>query len=146
MFVLKNAVVYNLIKRRKDRKVKNLKQILEEYIKKKNKLQKAKRQRKKELASLTLEKRLEKLKDDDKILNQDQYERIVELTEGIVKENVEQNFTQLRLLQDNFNTKLMPKGKKKKDNYDGKSNTDRDESEERSIYRSKFSNDKKSRS
>jgi hypothetical protein len=71
MFALKNAVMYNLIKLRKDRKVKNLKQILEEYIKKKNKLKESKRKRKKELMNLTLEEKLEKLIDDDKILTQD---------------------------------------------------------------------------
>ena len=68
MFVFKNAVMYNLIKQKKDRKVKNLKQILEEYIKKKNKLQESKRQRKKELMNLTLEEKLEKVIDDDRIL------------------------------------------------------------------------------
>ena len=93
MFALKNAVMFNLIKIRKDKKVKNLKQILEEYIKKKNKLKEAKRVRKKQLAQLTLEEKLEKLIDDDKLLTQDQYERIQELSDGIVKENVEQNFT-----------------------------------------------------
>jgi len=37
MFALKNSVVYYLLKNRKDRKVKNLKKILEEFIRKKNK-------------------------------------------------------------------------------------------------------------
>lgn len=37
MFALKNSVVYYLLKNRKDRKVKNLKKILEEFIQKKNK-------------------------------------------------------------------------------------------------------------
>ena len=35
-FALKNSVVYYLLKNRKDRKVKNLKKILEEFIHKKN--------------------------------------------------------------------------------------------------------------
>ena len=89
MFALKNAVIYNLMKNRRDRKVKNLKQILEEYIKRKNKLKEAKRQRKKEFNVLTLEEKLDKLIDDDKVLTQDQYESIQELTDSIVKENVE---------------------------------------------------------
>ena len=38
MFALKNAVMYNLIQQKRDRKVKNLKDILQEYIKKKGKL------------------------------------------------------------------------------------------------------------
>ena len=71
MFALKNAVIYNLLKNRRDRKIKNLKQILEEYIKKKNKLKEAKRRRKKELRELPLEEKLEKLIDDDKVLTQD---------------------------------------------------------------------------
>lgn len=37
MFALKNSVVYYLLKNRKDRKVKNLKKIFEEFSKKKNK-------------------------------------------------------------------------------------------------------------
>lgn len=32
MFKLKNSVVFNLLKNRKDRKVKNLRKILEEFI------------------------------------------------------------------------------------------------------------------
>ena len=76
MFALKNAVMYNLIQQRRDRKVKNLKDILQEYIKKKGKLKEQKRNRKKMLASLTLEEKLEKLIDDDKLLTDDQYERI----------------------------------------------------------------------
>ena len=119
MFALKNAVIYNLMKNRRDRKVKNLKQILEEYIKRKNKLKEAKRQRKKEFNVLTLEEKLDKLIDDDKVLTQDQYESIQELTDSIVKENVEQNFTQLRLLKDNFDNKLITKSKKKKAEYGG---------------------------
>ena len=111
LFALKNAVVFNLLKLRKDRKVKNLKDILEEYIKRKNKIKEAKRDRKKKLSTLTLEEKLEKLIDDDKILTQDQYESIQDLTDNIVKENLEANMTQLRLLEDNFNTKLMPKKK-----------------------------------
>ncbi len=71
LFALKNAVVFNLLKLRKDRKVKNLKDILEEYIKRKNKIKEAKRDRKKKLSTLTLEEKLEKLIDDDKILTQD---------------------------------------------------------------------------
>lgn len=37
MFAFKNSVIYNLLKNRKDRKVKNLRKILEEFIRKKNK-------------------------------------------------------------------------------------------------------------
>jgi len=43
--------------------------------------------------TLTLEEKLEKLIDDEKILSLDQYERIQELTDSIVKENVDMNFT-----------------------------------------------------
>lgn len=37
MGALKNSVIYYLLKNRKDRKVKNLRKILEEFIAKKNK-------------------------------------------------------------------------------------------------------------
>jgi len=36
MLALKNSVVYMLLKNRKDRKVKNLRKILEEFIQRKN--------------------------------------------------------------------------------------------------------------
>ena len=49
MFALKNSVVYYLLKNRKDRKVKNLKKILEEFISRKNKQKELQRMKKREL-------------------------------------------------------------------------------------------------
>ena len=49
MNALKNSVVYYLLKNRKDRKVKNLKKILEEFIQKKNKQKELQRVKKREL-------------------------------------------------------------------------------------------------
>ena len=49
LFALKNSVVYYLLKNRKDRKVKNLKKILEEFISKKNKQKEMQRIKKREL-------------------------------------------------------------------------------------------------
>ena len=65
MFSLKNAVVYHLLKNRKDRKVKNLRKILEEFIQKKNKQKELLRKKKREMESLNLDEKLEKLIDDD---------------------------------------------------------------------------------
>jgi CRP-like cAMP-binding protein len=68
MFAFKNSVVYYLLKNRKDRKVKNLKKILEEFITKKNKQKEMQRIKKREMDQLPLAERLEKLIDGDKIL------------------------------------------------------------------------------
>ena len=70
MFALKNSVVYYLLKNRKDRKVKNLKKILEEFIQKKNKQKEMQRVKKRELEMLDLDEKLEKLIDDDKVLTE----------------------------------------------------------------------------
>jgi len=93
MFALKNSVVYYLLKNRKDRKVKNLKKILEEFIQKKNKQKEMQRIKKRELESLNLDDKLEKLIDDDKILTEIQYENVQDLLKSIMEENVTQNFT-----------------------------------------------------
>ena len=76
MNALKNSVVYYLLKNRKDRKVKNLKKILEEFIQKKNKQKELQRIKKRELELLDLDAKLEKLIDDDKILTEIQYENV----------------------------------------------------------------------
>ncbi len=49
LYSLKNSVVYYLLKNRKDRKVKNLKKILEEFIARKNKQKEMLRVKKREL-------------------------------------------------------------------------------------------------
>ena len=69
--------------------------------------------KKRELEALPLEQKLEKLIDDDKVLTELQYENVQDLMNTIVKENVEQNFTQLRLLKSNFNDRLLKKGSNK---------------------------------
>lgn len=118
MFALKNSVVYYLLKNRKDRKVKNLKKILEEFIQKKNKQKEMQRIKKRELEMLDLDAKLEKLIDDDKILTDIQYENVQDLFKSIVEENVSQNFTQLRLLKDNLLNKLLKRGSGKALNID----------------------------
>ena len=65
MFALKNSVIYYLLKQRKNRKVKNLKKILEEFIQKKNKQKEMQRKKKRLLDSLDLDEKLERLIDDD---------------------------------------------------------------------------------
>ena len=97
-FALKNSVVYYLLKNRKDRKVKNLKKILEEWIAKRNKQKELQRIKKRELEGLELEEKLQKLVDEDKVLSDIQYENVKEIMDTIIKENIEANFTQLRLL------------------------------------------------
>ena len=97
-FALKNSVVYYLLKNRKDRKVKNLKKILEEFITKKNKQKELQRIKKRELEGLELEEKLQRLVDEDKVLSDIQYENVKEIMDTIIKENIEANFTQLRLL------------------------------------------------
>lgn len=113
MFALKNSVVYYLLKNRKDRKVKNLKKILEEFIQKKNKQKEMQRIKKRELESLDLDEKLEKLIDDDKVLTEIQYENVQDLMNAIVTENIEQNEIQLRLLKSNMMDRLLKKGNSK---------------------------------
>ena len=93
MLALKNSVVYMLLKNRKDRKVKNLRKILEEFIQRKNRQKEMQRIKKRELEDLPLDEKLEKMIGDDKILTEIQYENVQEIMDQIVKENIEQNFT-----------------------------------------------------
>jgi len=76
LFALKNSVVYYLLKNRKDRKVKNLKKILEEFIAKKNKQKEMQRIKKREIELLPLDEKLEKMIGDDKVLTDLQYENV----------------------------------------------------------------------
>ena len=92
-FALKNSVVYYLLKNRKDRKVKNLKKILEEFIQKKNRQKELQRIKKRELEGLELEEKLQRLVDEDKVLSDIQYENVKEIMDTIIKENIEANFT-----------------------------------------------------
>lgn len=110
LFALKNSVVYYLLKNRKDRKVKNLKKILEEFIAKKNKQKEMQRIKKREIELLPLDEKLEKMIGDDKVLTDLQYENVQEVMNTIVKESVEQNYTQLRLLKSNFEQRLLKRG------------------------------------
>ena len=73
---LKNATVYLLLKFRKDRKVKNLKKILEEFIHKKNKEKEMLRVKKRELDLLPLAEKIERMIGDDKILTEIQFENV----------------------------------------------------------------------
>lgn len=70
MFALKNSVLYYLLINRKDRKFKNLKKILEEFIQRKNKQKEMQRIKKRQLELLDLDEKLEKLIDDDKVLTE----------------------------------------------------------------------------
>lgn len=76
LFALKNSVVFYLLKNRKDRKVKNLKKILEEFIAKKNKQKEMQRIKKREIELLPLDEKLEKMIGDDKVLTDLQYENV----------------------------------------------------------------------
>ena len=89
LFALKNSVVYYLLKNRKDRKVKNLKKILEEFIAKKNKQKEMQRIKKREIELLPLDEKLEKMIGDDKVLTDLQYENVQDIMNTIVKESVE---------------------------------------------------------
>ena len=44
---------------------------------------------------------------DDKVLTEIQYENVSELMNTIIKESIEQNYTQLRLLKSNFEQRLL---------------------------------------
>lgn len=99
-----------LIKSRKDRKVKSLKKVFEEFVTKKNKQKEMKRMKKREMEQLPVAEKLEKMISDDKILTEIQYDNVQELMNAIVKENIESNFTQLRLLKSNFEQKLLKRG------------------------------------
>ena len=93
MNALKNSVVYMILKNRKDRKVKNLKKILEEFIQRKNKQKELQRQKKRDMEDLPLDEKLERMIGDDKILTEIQYENVCDLMNQITKESIEQNFT-----------------------------------------------------
>lgn len=69
---MKSCVVYYLLQNRRDRKVRKLKGILEEYIQKKNKMNEMARTRKRMLMNLPLEQRLEML-DDNKTIKDYQF-------------------------------------------------------------------------
>ena len=64
---MKSCVVYYLLQNRRDRKVRKLKGILEEYIQKKNKMNEMARTRKRMLMNLPLEQRLEMLNENKTI-------------------------------------------------------------------------------
>ena len=70
MFALKNCVVQFLLRNRKDRKVKNLKKVLEEFIQKKNKQKELQRKKKRQLELLDIDEKLDRLIDDDCVLNE----------------------------------------------------------------------------
>lgn len=93
MFALKNCVVQFLLRNRKDRKVKNLKKVLEEFIQKKNKQKELQRKKKRQLELLDLDEKLERLIDDDCVLNEIQYENVQDVLNSIVHENIAQNYT-----------------------------------------------------
>lgn len=76
--VFKNSVLFYTLKNRRDRKVKNLKKILEEYVAKRNRSKDFAKAKKRELDALPLAKRLEKLVADDKILTELQFDNIKE--------------------------------------------------------------------
>lgn len=69
---MKSCVVYYLLQNRRDRKVRKLKGILEEYIQKKNKMNEMARTRKRMLMNLPLEQRLEML-DENKTIKDYQF-------------------------------------------------------------------------
>jgi len=69
--------------------------------------------KKRELESLDLDEKLEKLIDDDKVLTEIQYENVQDLMNAIVTENIEQNEIQLRLLKSNMMDRLLKKGNSK---------------------------------
>jgi len=68
LFALKCSAVYTMLKNKRDTKLQNLKQILQEFIKKKNKQKEQQRVLKRELQALPLDKRLEQLISEDSIL------------------------------------------------------------------------------
>lgn len=69
---MKSCVLYYLLQNRRDRKVRKLKGILEEYIQKKNKMNEMARTRKRMLMNLPLEQRLEML-DENKTIKDYQF-------------------------------------------------------------------------
>ena len=107
MYIFKNSVIYYLLRNRKDRKNKNLRKILEEFVQRKNRQKEMQRQQKRLIENLPLDEKLEKMIGDDKILTDIQFENVQEVMGEIVKEKIEQNFMQLRLLKSNFESKLL---------------------------------------
>ena len=69
---MKSCVVYLLLQNRRDRKVRKLKGILEEYIQKKNKMNEMARTRRRMLMNLPIEQRLEML-DENKTIKDYQF-------------------------------------------------------------------------
>ena len=79
---LKNSVVFYLHRNRGNKKVKNLKKILGEFITKKNKQKELQKIRKRELKEMPLDERLEKMI-DDKYLTETNYENLSALMNTI---------------------------------------------------------------
>jgi len=71
-YAIKSCVIYYLLQNRRDRKVKKLKDILDQYIQKKNKMNEMARKRKRMLMTLPLEQRLEML-DENKVIKDHQF-------------------------------------------------------------------------
>ena len=84
MLAFKNSAIYLILKNRRDRKVKKLRGILEEFIAQKNKANEVARRRKRELQQMPLDERLQYLLDDDKTLSEAQFENIKEQMTAIV--------------------------------------------------------------
>ena len=105
---------------RANRKLKNLRKILEQYVSKKQRERYLKRIKKQEMDAMCLEDQLNNAIDDDKRLTEIQYENAKEIMDGIVKEQLEHNFTQLRLLRANMIDRLLVKTQKQEQEPDRK--------------------------
>ena len=76
LFALKNSSINLLLKNRRDTKLHNLKQILQEFISHKNKQKEMSREFKRELEAKPLEERLEIIAKEERICTTGQFEKV----------------------------------------------------------------------
>ena len=93
----KNSVIEVLLKNRRDRKVKNLRKILEEFINQAKKKKEFEKQQKRELDLLPLDEKLERLTMNENTLSELKFDNLKDLLEELIHDGMGQNFTQMRL-------------------------------------------------
>jgi len=68
MYSLKQSIVYMLLRNRRDRKVKSLRKVFEEFVVKNNKKKELRRKKRRELELMSVAEQLETMIGEDKIL------------------------------------------------------------------------------
>ena len=106
----KNAIIETILKNRRDKKVKNLRKILNEFIEQAKKRKEFEKMQRREIELLPLDEKLERLISADVQLSELKFENLKQIFNESISEGVGQNFTQMRLLKMNFIDRLMKRG------------------------------------